>query len=43
MGGRVVLDAKVCGSSFLCEKIFGSDKVALKSPTQPSGIVPGWD
>jgi hypothetical protein len=31
MGGRAVLDAKFCASSFLCERIFGSDKAAVKS------------
>jgi hypothetical protein len=43
MGGRAVLDTKICASSFLCERIFGSNKAAVKSPTQPSGFVSGWE
>jgi hypothetical protein len=42
-GGRAMLVAKISASSFLYERIFGSDKVTLMPPAQPSCFVPGWD
>jgi hypothetical protein len=43
MGVHAVLDAKICASFFLVERIFCSGKVTLKPLAQPSGFVPGWD
>jgi hypothetical protein len=40
-GVHTVLDATICASFFLCERIFCRSGAAPKP--QPSGVVPGWD